>query len=105
MKTQVNDFEVRIRWQYGVNHPETMKPNETRCIITTESLTHSNSEPTIHEGSTFKSKKDPFCKETARRLSLERASRIFDRPLRTIVWNFYWSRKPQKIEKHVVETA
>jgi hypothetical protein len=98
MKKQINQSEISIRWQYGRNRSNGLKENETRCIVT---IQDPECEPVELVGNTFCCKKDPFCKETARRTSLtralwaEEAVVLIGRPERAEVWNMYWERKPE----------
>jgi hypothetical protein len=91
MKTaKVGSIEISMKWQYGVHNPQNLRPTQTKCTVTVDGSVE-------FEGIASRYYKDRFCKESARRSSLEYAlAHCLDRQLRAAVWTAYWNRKPVK---------
>jgi hypothetical protein len=95
MKTkEVDGTLVSIRFHYGRTvrkdgkpNGTGLKPNETLCEVVIDDSER-------FEGISRKYKTDVFCKEKARKTSLEIAlTACLDRTVRTKVWQAYWMRK------------
>ena len=74
---------VKVKWYYI---PVKQRRISTRCILTlTDGVTE-------QIGVTLCSKKDNFCRETGRKISLARAVDNLDRDFRKEIWGAYFNR-------------
>lgn len=88
MRVKIGEIEYSVSWTHYNNHIEgrNKKGSQTLCNIV-----FPNGE--VYSGIARCSKRDNFCKDTGRRISLERALTIFnDKRVRRIFWKTYFSR-------------
>jgi hypothetical protein len=78
---KINGFRVVFK------HGE--KKDYTECYIINESGV------IVSTGASYCSRSDEFCRRIGRKLSLERALRSFDRPVRTKLWDAYFAKSPK----------
>lgn len=86
--------ELSVNWRYSADR------RSTTCTIGTQMREGGMVE--LASATIKRFHKDPFEYEKARKTSLKRALATLypngreDKPARTMVWSFYFSRKPQK---------
>lgn len=100
MKFTVNDKTYFVKWEYPDTHPD-IYPCTTICKIYDGNTSYSNP---IVEGVTTKGTTDNFCKNTGRKISLDRALlKLFPggrdgRKARAIAWQEYFKESPKRLK-------
>jgi hypothetical protein len=97
MKFKLNDIDYRINFRYDEGKKitsSTLEPLHFVSFVKTP----------IGVGSTIRNDSDKHCKETARKISLQRAIRALNlsRVDRSKVWHAYFSRKGSETLSSVV---
>lgn len=79
---------VVIRWRHRPVESQELYNMATDCsIMVQEAKEH------LYSGTARCSKKDNFCRETGRKISLARAMKDFNKELRKQIWEAYLGRK------------
>ena len=99
MKFTVNDKTYFVKWEYPSTNPIVYKYT-TVCRIYDNETSYSNP---IVEGIATKGVEDNFCKNTGRKISLDRAlNKLFPggregRKARAIAWTEYFNESPKRL--------
>lgn len=91
MRVETSDGVYEVRWFHTNNHTANRKKSMTECLIVKH--IDENLKQAMGNNIAKCSKRDNFCKETGRKVSLARAIEAFDKPVRTEIWKAYLNRK------------
>lgn len=99
MKFTVDNKTYFVKWEYEHQEPHINKSLDkvlTHCYIYDNNSSYN--EPLV-EGYAVKDGKDKFCKNTGRKISLDRAlNKLFIKEDRAIAWQEYFKESPKRLK-------